>query len=141
MVFVSLKKHLKVKYLRSFWLFFNFSLLIWVSLLKLHIPWKFGLHPFILHENRLFEHDFHTYWVVQNNSVFCFYLSFVWKIIFGGGGTSSENIDPIWAFKKYIRSQISNFDFSPVSRTVHLNSRLKSRTRLDCRHFEFRNNK
>ena len=93
---------------------------------------------FVYHLKRPQDMD----WVVQKNSGFLFLSEFCMENnIWGGGGTSSENIDPIWAFKKYIRSQISNFDFSPVSRTVHLNSRLKSRTRLDCRHFEFRNNK
>ena len=65
--------------------FFKFSLLIWVSILKIHIPWKSGVHPFILHYNRLFEYSFHIYpryWLSgPKNSVILIYLSFVWDIL------------------------------------------------------------
>ncbi len=47
--FVSLKKQQIVDYLRRYWLFSNF-----LSLFVL-ISWKFGEHPSILHEKKLFE--------------------------------------------------------------------------------------
>ena len=52
------RKTTKVDYLRRYCFFFKFSLFIRVSLLKIHIPWKFGEYPIILHENRLFEYTF-----------------------------------------------------------------------------------
>ena len=39
--------------------FFNLQILIRDFLLKIHIFCKFGVSPLILHENRLFEYDFH----------------------------------------------------------------------------------
>ncbi len=53
------KKTLKNNLSAAILTFFKNSLFIRDFLLKTHIPWKFGVNPFILHENRLFEYGFH----------------------------------------------------------------------------------
>ena len=53
--FVSFKKLTNSRLSSSLLIFFKFSLFIRVPLLKIHIPWKFGVHPSILHEKILFE--------------------------------------------------------------------------------------
>ena len=55
--FRFVKKTLKSRLTPSILFIFKFSLLIWVSFLKKYTPWKFGVHSFILHENRLFDYD------------------------------------------------------------------------------------
>ena len=77
----------------SFWVVriesITFQIFDLCCFLKKHIPWKFWVHLFILCENRLFMVFIYGFksplamaWLVQKNSGFCFYLSFVGEIIF-----------------------------------------------------------
>ena len=52
--FVSFKKLTNSRLSSSLLIFFKFSLFIRVPLLKIHIPWKFGVHPSFFHEKILF---------------------------------------------------------------------------------------